>query len=58
MGNFDMCMLIVYSMVYFDCINVGVLLFDFFKFKELIFIEFDFECYLNFKLVIDVFFVG
>lgn len=58
MGNPDMCTPIAHSMAYPDRINAGVSPLDFFKLKELTFIEPDFERYPNLKLVIDAFAAG
>ena len=58
MGNPDMCTPIAHSMAYPDRINAGVPPLDFFKLKELTFIEPDFERYPNLKLAIDAFAAG
>ena len=58
MGNRDMCTPIAHSMAYPDRINAGVPPLDFFKLKELTFIEPDFERYPNLKLAIDAFSAG
>ena len=58
MGNPDMCTPIAHSMAYPDRINAGVPPLDFFKLKELTFIEPDFERYPNLKLAIDAFDAG
>ena len=58
MGNPDMCTPIAHSMAYPDRINAGVPPLDFFKLKELTFIEPDFERYPNLKLAIDAFSAG
>ncbi len=58
MGNPDMCTPIAHSMAYPDRINAGVSPLDFFKLKELTFIEPDFERYPNLKLAIDAFAAG
>ena len=53
-----MCTPIAHSMAYPDRINAGVPPLDFFKLKELTFIEPDFERYPNLKLAIDAFAAG
>ena len=58
MGNPDMCTPIAHSIAYPDRINAGVPPLDFFKLKELTFIEPDFERYPNLKLAIDAFSAG
>lgn len=58
MGNPDMCTPIAHSMAYPERINAGVPPLDFFKLKELTFIEPDFERYPNLKLAIDAFAAG
>ena len=58
MGNPDMCTPIAHSIAYPDRINAGVPPLDFFKLKELTFIEPDFERYPNLKLAIDAFAAG
>nr|WP_314739077.1 1-deoxy-D-xylulose-5-phosphate reductoisomerase [uncultured Haemophilus sp.] len=58
MGNPDMCTPIAHSMAYPQRINAGVPPLDFFKLKELTFIEPDFERYPNLKLAIDAFAAG
>ncbi|WP_281773063.1 1-deoxy-D-xylulose-5-phosphate reductoisomerase [Haemophilus parahaemolyticus] len=58
MGSPDMCTAIAHSMAYPDRINAGVPPLDFFKLKELTFIEPDFERYPNLKLAIDAFSAG
>lgn len=58
MGSPDMCTPIAHSMAYPDRINAGVPPLDFFKLKELTFIEPDFERYPNLKLAIDAFSAG
>lgn len=58
MGNPDMCTPIAHSMAYPHRINAGVPPLDFFKLKELTFIEPDFERYPNLKLAIDAFAAG
>ena len=58
MGNPDMCTPIAHSIAYPDRINAGVPLLDFFKLKELTFIEPDFERYPNLKVAIDAFAAG
>lgn len=58
MGNPDMCTPIAHSMAYPHRINAGVPPLDFFKLKELTFIEPDFGRYPNLKLAIDAFAAG
>ncbi|WGE51792.1 1-deoxy-D-xylulose-5-phosphate reductoisomerase [Actinobacillus equuli subsp. haemolyticus] len=58
MGNPDMCTPIAYTMAYPKRINAGVAPLDFFKLKELTFIEPDFARYPNLKLAIDAFAEG
>ena len=58
MGSPDMCTPIAHSMAYPDRINAGVPPLDFFKLKELTFIEPDFQRYPNLKLAIDAFSAG
>lgn len=58
MGNPDMCTPIAHSMAYPERINAGVPPLDFFKLKELTFIEPDFQRYPNLKLAIDAFAAG
>ncbi|WP_455483736.1 1-deoxy-D-xylulose-5-phosphate reductoisomerase [Haemophilus parahaemolyticus] len=58
MGNPDMCTPIAHSMAYPVRINAGVPPLDFFKLKELTFIDPDFERYPNLKLAIDAFAAG
>lgn len=58
MGNPDMCTPIAHTMAYPKRINAGVAPLDFFKLKELTFIEPDFARYPNLKLVIDAFAEG
>ncbi|WGE32635.1 1-deoxy-D-xylulose-5-phosphate reductoisomerase [Actinobacillus genomosp. 2] len=58
MGNPDMCTPIAHSMAYPKRINAGVAPLDFFKLKELTFIEPDFARYPNLKLAIDAFAEG
>lgn len=58
MGNPDMCTPIAHTMVYPKRINAGVAPLDFFKLKELTFIEPDFARYPNLKLAIDAFAEG
>ena len=58
MGNPDMCTPIAHSMAYPNRINAGVAPLDFFKLKELTFIEPDFARYPNLKLAIDAFAAG
>lgn len=58
MGNPDMCTPIAHSMAYPERINAGVPPLDFFKLKELTFIEPDFERYPNLKLATDAFAAG
>ena len=58
MGNPDMCTPIAHSMAYPNRINAGVAPLDFFKLKELTFIEPDFARYPNLKLAIDAFAEG
>ncbi|WP_150538414.1 1-deoxy-D-xylulose-5-phosphate reductoisomerase [Actinobacillus vicugnae] len=55
MGNPDMCTPIAHTMAYPNRINAGVAPLDFFKLKELTFIEPDFARYPNLKLAIDAF---
>lgn len=55
MGNPDMCTPIAHTMAYPNRINAGVPPLDFFKLKELTFIEPDFARYPNLKLAIDAF---
>lgn len=55
MGNPDMCTPIAHTMAYPKRINAGVAPLDFFKLKELTFIEPDFARYPNLKLAIDAF---
>lgn len=58
MGNPDMCTPIAHTMAYPKRINAGVAPLDFFKLKELTFIEPDFARYPNLKLAIDAFTEG
>lgn len=58
MGNPDMCTPIAHTMAYPKRINAGVAPLDFFKLKELTFIEPDFARYPNLKLAIDAFAEG
>ncbi|EEY10516.1 1-deoxy-D-xylulose 5-phosphate reductoisomerase [Mannheimia haemolytica serotype A2 str. OVINE] len=58
MGNPDMCTPIAHTMAYPNRINAGVPPLDFFKLKELIFIEPDFARYPNLKLAIEAFAEG
>ena len=58
MGNPDMCTPIAHTMAYPNRINSGVAPLDFFKLKELTFIEPDFARYPNLKLAIDAFAEG
>ena len=58
MGNPDMCTPIAHSMAYPQRINAGVPPLDFFKLKELTFIEPDFARYPNLKLAIEAFAQG
>ncbi|SUT97540.1 1-deoxy-D-xylulose 5-phosphate reductoisomerase [Actinobacillus lignieresii] len=58
MGNPDMCTPIAHTMAYPKRINAGVAPLDFFKLKELTFIEPDFARYPNLKLAIDAFSEG
>ncbi|WGE66336.1 1-deoxy-D-xylulose-5-phosphate reductoisomerase [Actinobacillus equuli subsp. equuli] len=58
MGNPDMCTPIAHTMAYPKRINAGVEPLDFFKLKELTFIEPDFARYPNLKLAIDAFAEG
>ena len=58
MGNPDMCTPIAHTMAYPNRINSGVAPLDFFKLKELTFIEPDFARYPNLKLAIDAFSEG
>ncbi|MDD0823130.1 1-deoxy-D-xylulose-5-phosphate reductoisomerase [Mannheimia sp. AT1] len=58
MGNPDMCTPIAHTMAYPNRINAGVPPLDFFKLKELTFIEPDFARYPNLKLAIDAFAEG
>ncbi|WGE36458.1 1-deoxy-D-xylulose-5-phosphate reductoisomerase [Actinobacillus genomosp. 1] len=58
MGNPDMCTPIAHTMAYPKRINSGVAPLDFFKLKELTFIEPDFARYPNLKLAIDAFSEG
>lgn len=58
MGNPDMCTPIAYTMAYPNRIQAGVPPLDFFKLKELTFIEPDFARYPNLKLAIDAFAEG
>ncbi|WGE91784.1 1-deoxy-D-xylulose-5-phosphate reductoisomerase [Actinobacillus genomosp. 1] len=58
MGNPDMCTPIAHTMAYPKRINSGVAPLDFFKLKELTFIEPDFARYPNLKLAIDAFAEG
>ncbi|WP_018651826.1 1-deoxy-D-xylulose-5-phosphate reductoisomerase [Actinobacillus capsulatus] len=58
MGNPDMCTPIAHTMAYPKRINAGVAPLDFFKLKELTFIETDFARYPNLKLAIDAFAEG
>lgn len=55
MGNPDMRTPIAHTMAYPNRINAGVAPLDFFKLKELTFIEPDFARYPNLKLAIDAF---
>lgn len=58
MGNPDMRTPIAHTMAYPERINAGVAPLDFFKLKELTFIEPDFARYPNLKLAIDAFAEG
>lgn len=58
MGNPNMCTPIAHTMAYPKRINAGVAPLDFFKLKELTFIEPDFARYPNLKLAIDAFAEG
>lgn len=58
MGNPDMCTPIAHTMACPKRINAGVAPLDFFKLKELTFIEPDFARYPNLKLAIDAFAEG
>lgn len=58
MGNPDMCTPIAHTMAYPNRIHAGVAPLDFFKLKELTFIEPDFTRYPNLKLAIDAFAEG
>lgn len=58
MGNPDMRTPIAHTMAYPNRINAGVAPLDFFKLKELTFIEPDFARYPNLKLAIDAFTAG
>ncbi len=58
MGNPDMCTPIAHTMAYPNRIHAGVAPLDFFKLKELTFIEPDFARYPNLKLAIDAFSEG
>ncbi|QBQ64473.1 1-deoxy-D-xylulose-5-phosphate reductoisomerase [Actinobacillus indolicus] len=58
MGNPDMRTPIAHTMAYPSRINAGVAPLDFFKLKELTFIEPDFARYPNLKLAIDAFAAG
>ncbi|VTU07401.1 1-deoxy-D-xylulose 5-phosphate reductoisomerase [Actinobacillus indolicus] len=58
MGNPDMRTPIAHTMAYPNRINAGVGPLDFFKLKELTFIEPDFARYPNLKLAIDAFAAG
>lgn len=58
MGNPDMRTPIAHTMAYPNRINAGVAPLDFFKLKELTFIEPDFARYPNLKLAIDAFAAG
>lgn len=58
MGNPDMCTPIAHTMAYPNRINAGVAPLDFFKLKELTFIEPDFARYPNLKLAMDAFAQG
>lgn len=58
MGNPDMQTPIAHTMAYPQRINAGVAPLDFFKLKELTFIEPDFARYPNLKLAIDAFAEG
>ena len=58
MGNPDMCTPIAHTMAYPKHINAGVAPLDFFKLKELTFIEPDFARYPNLKLAIEAFAEG
>ncbi|WP_419852136.1 1-deoxy-D-xylulose-5-phosphate reductoisomerase [Actinobacillus pleuropneumoniae] len=58
MGNPDMCTPIAHTMAYPKRINADVAPLDFFKLKELTFIEPDFARYPNLKLAIDAFAEG
>ncbi|WGE43212.1 1-deoxy-D-xylulose-5-phosphate reductoisomerase [Actinobacillus equuli] len=58
MGNPDMCTPIAHTMAYPKRVNAGVAPLDFFKLKELTFIEPDFARYPNLKLAIDAFAEG
>lgn len=58
MGNPDMCTPIAHTMAYPNRIHAGVAPLDFFKLKELTFIEPDFARYPNLKLAVDAFAEG
>ncbi|QIM66842.1 1-deoxy-D-xylulose-5-phosphate reductoisomerase [Mannheimia granulomatis] len=58
MGNPDMCTPIAHTMAYPNRIDAGVAPLDFFKLKELTFIEPDFSRYPNLKLAIEAFAEG
>lgn len=58
MGNPDMRTPIAHTMAYPERVNAGVAPLDFFKLKELTFIEPDFVRYPNLKLAIDAFAQG
>ncbi|GAB1660143.1 1-deoxy-D-xylulose-5-phosphate reductoisomerase [Mannheimia haemolytica] len=58
MGNPDMCTPIAHTMAYPNRINAGVPPLEFFKLKELTFIEPDFARYPNLKLAIEAFAEG
>ncbi|HHW7473425.1 TPA: 1-deoxy-D-xylulose-5-phosphate reductoisomerase [Mannheimia haemolytica] len=58
MSNPDMCTPIAHTMAYPNRINAGVPPLDFFKLKELTFIEPDFARYPNLKLAIEAFAEG
>lgn len=58
MGNPDMCTPIAHTMAYPNRTNAGVPALDFFKLKELTFIEPDFARYPNLKLAIEAFAEG
>ncbi|HGO5815999.1 TPA: 1-deoxy-D-xylulose-5-phosphate reductoisomerase [Mannheimia haemolytica] len=58
MGNPDMCTPIAHTMAYPNRINASVPPLDFFKLKELTFIEPDFARYPNLKLAIEAFAEG